>query len=181
MELIDYLPKKLTLMRSGKLILLLCGIIALGCDGRNHEPIKYTKYTPVLIAKTSLSKSISLQGSTAIGEPAKIYYKGGFIYISERLKGVHIIDNSNPSNPINKSFIAIPGCLDMAIKNNVLYADNAIDLVSINLTEAEKGNLQILKRIADVFPEPPPPDGGAIPEKFTIQNRPQNTIIVNWK
>jgi hypothetical protein len=168
------------LMKFLKLYLLCISILAFGCIQRS-EPRAYTTYTPILMAKASLAGSIRLQGPLPIGTPAKIYYKGGYIFISERLKGVHIIDNSNPTNPIKKGFIAIPGCLDMAIKNNTLYVDNAVDLVAISLLAMEQGKLQIDKRIPDVFPEPAPPDGGLIPEKFNQENRPKNTIIVDWK
>ena len=145
------------------------------------EPIVYTEFTPILLTRSSLETSISLKPVTNIGNAAKIYYKDNFIFISERFKGVHIIDNTNPENPINKGYIAIPGCVDMAIKNDILYVDNAIDLVAINLTDAQKGTLNVVKRIANVFPEVAPPDGGTIPSKFNINNRPKNTFIIGWK
>ena len=167
-------------MRKIYLFLSLTLLIS-ACIGGSPEPIVYTKYTPIFLTKNSLRQSLSLQPKTDIYDAAKIYYKGNYIFISERFKGIHIIDNANPKAPINKGYIAIPGCVDMAIKNNILYVDNAIDLVAINLTEVEKGNLSVVKRIENVFPEIAPPDGGVIPSKFNIENRPQNTIIVNWK
>ncbi len=167
-------------MKSFKLLILLSGFLIIGCIDR-QRPILFTTYTPVLITRSSLTKSIALQNAEPILEAAKIYYKDGYIFISERFKGVHIINNANPSAPVNQGFIAVPGCLDMAIKSNVLYVDNAIDLVAIDLTKASKGELEVLTRVQSVFPEPAPPDGGAIPEKFSTRNRPANTIIINWK
>lgn len=165
---------------TGQLIVY-CILLA-GCTGgRPVEPIIYTKYTPVLMVKSSLAKSISIKAPKAIESAAKIYYKDNYIYISERLKGVHIIDNANRSNPVKKFFIDIPGCVDMAIRNNVLYVDNAIDLVAIDLTEAEGGSLQVLKRIENVFPEVLPPDGGVIPAKYSKENRPKDAVIIDWK
>ncbi|OAQ38235.1 hypothetical protein A5893_15675 [Pedobacter psychrophilus] len=146
----------------------------------SNTPVSYTDYVPVLLSRSSLSTSVRLKPTTNIGDAAKIYYKDNFIFISERFKGVHIIDNSNPKLPVNKGYIAVPGCVDMAIKENILYVDNAIDLIAINLLEDEKGNLAIVKRIENVFPEVAPPDGGVIPSKFNLTNRPPNTIIVSW-
>ena len=163
------------------IILSLWCLFFASCIDRAAQPSVYTVYTPILMSRSSLNSSVHLQGTTAINDAAKIYHKDNFIYISERFKGVHIIDNTNPAAPVNKGFIAIPGCVDMAIKNNVLYADNAIDLVSINLSEAEKGKLQLLKRVENVFPEVVPPDGGLVPDKFSERNRPENTIIISWK
>ncbi|RZL47035.1 MAG: hypothetical protein EOP00_13175 [Pedobacter sp.] len=167
-------------MKIRSILLLFLYILIASCTTNSQTPIAYTSYTPVLMTKLALASSVKLQTATPIGIAAKIYHKDNYIFISERFKGVHIIDNSNPSAPINKRFISIPGCVDMAIKNNVLYADNAVDLVSINLTLAQSGDLQVLKRIEDVFPELMPPDGLQIPDKFTKRNRPANTIIVNW-
>lgn len=145
------------------------------------EPMVYTQFTPILLTRSSLETSVSLKPVTNIGDAAKIYYKDNFIFISERFKGVHIIDNTDPSNPINKGYIAIPGCVDMAIKNDILYVDNAVDLIAINLSDAQKGTLNVVKRIPNVFPEVTPPDGGVIPTKYNTTNRPKNTFIIGWK
>ncbi len=152
-----------------------------GCTPVETQPIVYTDYVPILMERSSLNQSLSLKPTTTIADAAKIYYKDDYIFISERYKGVHIIYNRNPKAPVNKGYISIPGCVDMAIKDNILYVDNAVDLVAIDLNEAEKGNLAVVKRIENVFPEVTPPDGGIIPSKFSIENRPKNSIIVNWK
>ena len=154
--------------------------LAVACV-RPSEPIIYSAYTPILITKASLHQSIRLEAPKAIEDAAKIYHKGSLIYISERFKGVHIIDNADPSQPKNKGFIAVPGCVDMAVKKDVLYVDNAIDLVSISLTAAENGKLEVLKRVENVFPEVSAPDGGAVPSKFNQHNRPANTVIIGWR
>ena len=161
--------------------LLMACLFLTACIREPARPVVYTEYMPILLSKNLLPKSISVQAAQPIIDAAKIYHKSNFIYISERFKGIHLIDNTNPANPINKGFVAIPGCVDIAIKKEVLYADNAIDLVAIDLKALELGNLQVLKRIADVFPEVAPPDGGAVPDKFNQRNRPENTIIVGWR
>lgn len=152
-----------------------------GCMPIENTPIIYTEYVPILMDRNNLNNSLSLKPPSNILDAAKIYYKDNYIFISERYKGVHIIDNSNKNAPINKGYISVPGCVDMAIKNNIMYVDNAVDLVAINLTEAQRGNLTVEKRVENVFPEVAPPDGGVIPSKFNTDNRPKNTIIVNWK
>ena len=81
----------------------------------------------------------------------KFYYKDDMIYVSETRQGIHIIDNSNPESPQNIKFIAIPGVLDMAIKNNILYADNFTDLIAIDITDLE--NIEVVKRMENLYPE----------------------------
>lgn len=81
----------------------------------------------------------------------KFYYKDEMIFVSETRQGIHIIDNTNPENPQNIKFIAIPGVLDIAIKNNILYADNFTDLVALNISDLE--NIEVVNRVENLYPE----------------------------
>jgi len=148
--------------------------------GVYHEPVHYTDYKPILLSRESLERSVTLQSSREIKSPAKIYYKDNYIFISENYKGVHIIDNQDSANPKNVSFIAVPGCVDMAIKGNALYVDNATDLVVIDLENIKTSGIKVTKRIVDAFPEMSPPDGYQIPDKYSAGNRPANTVVVEW-
>lgn len=130
--------------------------------------------------RAELEKSVFIRSPIEITNPGKIYYKDQVIYLNERFKGVHIIDNSNPEFPQNVGFINIPGCIDIAIKNNSLFADNAIDLVSIDLG-SNVDNIKVTKRVRNVFPESTPPDLDYIPYSFNHSNRPDGTIIVGWE
>jgi hypothetical protein len=145
-----------------------------------HDP-PVTDYYPVLMSRESLDKSIVFHTPETISDPAKIYYKDNFIFVSERFKGIHIIDNTDPKNPVNRGYISIPGCLDMAIKGNVLYADNAVDMVVLDLSTIGTANFKVLKRVRNIFPELAPPDGKALPTKYLAANRPANTILVAWQ
>ncbi|MEO6165900.1 MAG: hypothetical protein ABIO46_09860 [Chitinophagales bacterium] len=80
----------------------------------------------------------------------KIYYKAPYIFISEVDKGIHIIDNSDPASPQNISFINIPGCIDLAVMDNMLYADSYIDLVTIDISDPL--NAKEVSRNQNVFP-----------------------------
>lgn len=150
------------------------------CIG-GFDPPNYTEYKPVLLSRESLEKSIIFHSAEPIRNPAKIYYKDNYIFISERFKGVHIIDNSKPSLPVNRGYIAVPGCVDMAIKENTLYVDNATDLLAVNLEDIYHSKVAVSKRIRHAFPELAPPDGRIIPEKYDVHNRPDNTVIIEWK
>ncbi|MCP4442479.1 MAG: hypothetical protein GY810_26535 [Aureispira sp.] len=110
----------------------------------------YTKYEPIYVSYDDVRQPIEVEGARTIKNPGKIYVYDNYIYINERDKGVHIIDNSNASNPQNIGFINIPGNLDIAVKNNVMYADNYMDLVALNLNSPTK--VQMLKRVENVFP-----------------------------
>lgn len=131
------------------------------------------EYVPVFMKRTELEKSVSYSAqSRDLIQPGKIYYKTPYIYINEKYKGVHIVNNTDPSNPKKEGFITAPGCIDMAVKGNILYLDNAVDLVAFDL-DAKK----VTERIKNVFPEPIPPKGSYY---WSTHNR-DEMVIVSWK
>jgi len=50
----------------------------------------------------------------------KIYFYQGYLCLNGRNKGVHNIDNHDPTNPVNVGFITIPASKDLAIKGTSL-------------------------------------------------------------
>ena len=60
--------------------------------------------------------------------------KEKWIFVSERLKGVQIIDNSDPASPVNVAFLQVPGNIDLAMKGDILYADSDVDLLAIDVS-----------------------------------------------
>jgi len=140
------------------------------------------QYKPILMKRSELESAIQLKDSTSIQNPGKIYFKDGYIFISEKYKGIHIINNKDSLHPKNTAFIQIPGCVDIAIKNNTLYVDNAVDLVAIDIsTIHSKQNITVTKRVKNVFPEITPPGLDFVPYQFSKDNRPDNTVIVAWE
>ena len=138
----------------------------------------YSGYSPVLMERSNLEKSIHSVDPVTMENPGKIYIKDSLLFIVEKFKGVHVINDYNPSSPVNVAFITIPGVVDVAVKGNVLFADNAVDLVSVNISDLK--NVQEIKRVKNVFPELYHPELRYIPSEFSKKNRPANTIIVNW-
>jgi hypothetical protein len=99
------------------------------------ETHTYTMYSPVYKAKATVLAAINGSSNQSIEHAGKIYIKDNFIYLNEVNKGIHIIDNSNPSHPAQIAFLSIPGNLDIAIKGNILYADMYNDLLALNITD----------------------------------------------
>jgi hypothetical protein len=126
-----------------------------------------------------LENSVEMQEPAKLVKPGKIYIKDNYIYINEKYRGVHIINNSDPSNPVKEGFLRIPGCIDIAMKENILYADNAVDLIAFDLSGPSA--IAVTKRITSVFPEHTPPGYARVPWNFSPGNRPANTIIVEWE
>ena len=51
------------------------------------------------------------------------------------MEGVHIVDNSDPSNPTNLSFLSIPGNLDISIIDDYLYVDMFSSLAVFDISD----------------------------------------------
>lgn len=110
----------------------------------------YTIYRPLYKTVQEVRSGIAVAAATPVVHPGKIFVLGNFIFLNEIDKGVHIIDNTNPSAPVNRYFIAIPGNLDLAVKGNILYADLYRDLVTIDISNPAA--IQVKKISENVFP-----------------------------
>jgi hypothetical protein len=132
----------------------------------------YYDYYAVYMDRANLEKSVFyIETGKEIKNPGKIYYKHPYLFINEKYKGVHIIDNTNPANPVKKGFVVAPGCLDMAVKGDIVYLDNAVDMVGFDFAGKKE-----TKRIPHVFPELAPPGGNARYDR----DCPDDFVIVEW-
>lgn len=109
-----------------------------------------TMFIPVYGSKADVRNNIKSNAPKPLKKPGKIYMLGNTIFLNEIDKGIHVIDNSNPSNPVNIAFIDIPGNLDIAVKGNILYADMYTDMVTLDITNPSN---VIVKKFSDnIFP-----------------------------
>ncbi|MEL6534849.1 MAG: hypothetical protein AAFQ98_05525 [Bacteroidota bacterium] len=79
------------------------------------------------------SASLEMESPRELENPGKIYYYQNMLLINEVGEGIHIYDNQDPENPTVIGFLPIPGNIDIAVHNNVLYADSYIDLVTFSV------------------------------------------------
>jgi len=93
----------------------------------------FVQWEAVFIPENEIRPGIEVSDARELVNPGNIYYYKNFLLVNERREGVHIIDNTNPSSPDNIGFIEIPGNLDMAVKDDVLYVDLYLDLVAIDI------------------------------------------------
>jgi len=143
-----------------------------------YADYSWREYTPVFMLRTDMEQNIKLVGPKTILNPGKIYIKDHLIFINEKYHGIHVIDNTNPEDPTNFAFINIDGCIDISIKENVLYADNAVDLIAVTLDE-NMTSIEVSSRTKNVFPEMIAPDGNGLSWKEK-QARPDGAILVRW-
>lgn len=153
--------------------------VAMGILLSSNDPVTYGDYTPVYMQRNEMEKSVKIETAQPLQSTGKIFIYGQYILVNEKYKGIHVVDNSNPASPQNIAFLHIDGCIDMAMKNDILYADNAVDLIAIKTT-SNFASVQVTERIKGIFPETEAPDG-AWSTNTVNQFRPKDGILVAWK
>ena len=142
--------KKQVYQLLGMIAMLAAGLSLQSCEDHCEETVTYVKRTPIYMLPAEIRSSIQSEAPQPLKDPGKIYMYGDWIFINERWKGIHVIDNSNPENPQNIAFFNIPGNVDMAAKGNILYADSYTDLLCLDISSP--ANIAVASRIDNAFP-----------------------------
>jgi len=93
----------------------------------------YTISRPEYSVKSGVKEGAKLQEPQALKNPGSFVLYNTTMYINEKNKGIHVIDYRNPTSPVNKGFVPIPGNLGISLNNGVLYADCYCDLFVFKL------------------------------------------------
>jgi hypothetical protein len=123
--------------------------------------------------RAAFEASTGFESPKTIVNSGKIYVKGQFLFVNEKNEGFHVFDNNNPENPINIGFLKALGSSDLAIKDDIIYINNAVDLIAIQ-PDFATSTISVTKRIPNTFPQLFAPDGM---EYYNLQD---DEIIVNW-
>jgi len=152
------------------------------CEEKMTETVTYRINEPVVMDAAEFRNSVKVSRVphelTGYG---KISYYNGFLYMSEPGKGIHIINNQNPSDPQVVGYIELLGNADISVRDNILYADSYIDLVWFDVTDP---SLPVLKgRLKNAFPDvlPVVENTAGIDYKMCQEYQSDNKIIVGWK
>ena len=132
---------------------LLLVVLLPACKDKYTE--QYLELEPVYMGYQEFRASVKMVSRQDLVKPGKIYVVGNYLFINERMKGIHMYNNANPASPQYIGFINIPGNVDIVVKNNVMYADSYIDLVAIDITNPAQA--REVGRIKSIFPYSVPP------------------------
>jgi hypothetical protein len=164
---------------------LLLGLLLLFSCSQQEEAapeysyMQYATYRPLLMARTVLESSVAALPPQAMHHPGKIYLRGAYVFVNEEFEGIHVIDNTNPAQPRPVSFLRIPGNVDLAVRGNLLYADNGPDLVTLDISDP--ANVRPTGRVRDAFRELPMPSWSSLEEAYQPANRPAGSVVVGWR
>ncbi|WP_312078930.1 hypothetical protein [Chryseobacterium sp.] len=141
-------------------------------DDDNVKPERQSIYNPVVISRAQLN-SISLQAAKLLNQRDKVFVNGTMLYVNDHRDGFHIYDNSNAAQPQKINYLKALGSSTLSFKDNLLYINQATDLVIVKL-DIPNNNVQVVKRLANIFPQIMSPDGFNHDVKA-------DEVVIDWK
>jgi len=155
-------------MRQHFLFLILAVAILQSCTkDLGTIDVTYTKATAIYGDLNAVRSTPLLDAPKEIDNPGKIFVSNNFLLIGEEEMGIHVIDNSDPNNPIPARFINIPGNREFYVKGNTLYAESYYDLVKIDLSDLQQPTL--VSRLEYAFGEELKNDKGEVFVGFSFE------------
>lgn len=97
--------------------------------------VSYRIKTKLTLAE---SQNFTIEAPQTIVNAGRTFIEGDYLFISEWGLGIHVFDNTMPTNPIPLAFLSIPASTDYFVKNDVLIVDNGNDLVSLKIDALDK-------------------------------------------
>jgi len=168
-------------MKKTIFLVWIAGLLA-GCTYNYKETYTYKINEPVLMSVSEFRNSMKVtKEQHQISNYGKICFYNGFLYISESEVGIHIIDNTNPSSPRTVGFIELVGNADLAIRDNILYADALIDLVWFDISDP--ANPKLKGRLENMFPGSLPPTDNLYGYDYSMcytEDGKSKGIVVGW-
>lgn len=151
-------------------LLLLVFVVLTGClqETCNEERI-VQGFSPVTTSSEEWRASTFICGvPQEVCEATSFYVYGDYLFMMEGSRGLHILDNSDPTNPVPITFMEAPGGQGLAVRNGILYMNQYVDLVAFDLTNPEQPEL--VGRTEDVFE----------PYSVFAQVLPDGEFVVDW-
>ncbi len=109
-----------------KIILFLLVSLLVGCTSPDDiAQIEFEGMKPVYV--TEEENRVAITEARSFERLGKIVYAAPYLLINERFKGIHVVDNSDPSNPMKLNFIQIPGNTDFTVRQGYIYANHGSD------------------------------------------------------
>lgn len=114
-------------------ILICMSIYLLSSCNKDKYLVPYA--VPIIKSLQDIRQSVKVEEAKQTDADGKIYVTSKYLFYIAKESGVHIFDNQNPAQPLNKLFLNIEGVHDIAVKGNYLYADNYVDLLVFDISD----------------------------------------------
>lgn len=150
-------------------LLLFQSCIFFGLTEPEPNPL-FDSYEPVLMTREEFENAVGYSAPIPIDKAGKIYVKDHIVLINELHKGFHVYNYQNPSQPQAIGFISAPGATDVAIRADMIYINQAVDLLSVSYNNTLT-SIQVQHRNKNVFPpmkQSPSGQFHQVPEGYII-------------
>jgi len=144
------------------------------CEDLTYK--EYKGYSPVYLSYKDLRSAVTEVQNVNLENPGKIYFKDNYIFIVEELKGIHVFDNTNPASPVKKTFVKLPGVVDISISGYIMYADSYVDLVVLDVQNID--NIHEVGRIKDILPYTVPESKTDFPSTYIDKDK---GVVISWE
>ncbi len=142
------------------LLLIFLSVILLSCwkypnnniEGNNYSsPTKVWGYKPLYGTENTAKKILYTPAPQPVINAGNIYAFKNYIFQIDPGLGIHVIDNTVPSQARRIGFITIKGSAQISIKNDKLYTNSYDDLVVVDFSDLN--NVHEYSRLKGVFAE----------------------------
>lgn len=116
------------------------------------QTVSYTKATAIYGDLNAIRNQPVNDIVQEIENPGKIFLSNDYLFIGEEGKGIHVLDNSDPTNPIRINFINIHQNREYYIEGPNLYAESFTDIVKYDISNPT--NVEVISRANEVFQAP---------------------------
>jgi hypothetical protein len=97
--------------------------------------VTYTKATAEYGDIESLRSTPLITGVQEIEDAGKIFVSDQMLLIGEEGRGIHVLNNMDPTNPTQVLFINIPGNREFYVQGDILYAESIYDMLKIDISD----------------------------------------------
>jgi hypothetical protein len=136
------------------IVIIFClPILFAGCTKDNATISLTFKKGTAVYADIEEIRNVELVSAPRIIENAgKLFIGENYILIGENGKGIHVLDNTDPSNPVNIMFLQLPFTKEFFVDNDMIYAESQYDFIKIDLSDIN--NPVMVDRVEYAFAEP---------------------------
>ena len=167
--------------------ILVISLVLLSCWSNNRPDINYNQKVlglrPVYGADSIYKKLTFHSTAMPLTDAGKIYVIGNMIFQNDVGKGIHLIDNSDPTRAQRIAFIELPGNTEMAASGHFLYANNFNDLVVIDIRNI--GAPVEVRRLKNMFAaynaqQPYPWQAPSTPGFYECPRMHNDSVVIEW-
>ena len=111
--------------------------------------VTYTKATAKYSDLSELRSTPLIGVVQKVENPGKIFVSENLLLIGEEGKGIHVIDNSDPTNPQTTLFLNVPGNREFYVEGDQIFAESHYDMLKIDISNTAQPVL--VSRVENAF------------------------------